>query len=73
MLWFQTKIFTGLLELIQLYKQDPLEKIFIFNIYQNYTLALIMMCHYYEGLLKTSIWVLVLVEVHVCMLMSNSK
>ena len=31
---------TGLLELIQLYKQDPLEKFFIFTIYQNYTLAL---------------------------------
>ena len=28
-------------ELIQLYKQDPLEKFFIFTIYQNYTLALI--------------------------------
>ena len=34
------KIFTGLLELIQLYKQNPLEKFFIFTIYQNYTLAL---------------------------------
>ena len=40
--WFQTKRFTGLLELIQLYKQKPLEKIFIFTIYQNYTLALII-------------------------------
>ena len=28
------------LELIQLYKQNPLEKFFIFTIYQNYTLAL---------------------------------
>ena len=37
--WFQTKIFTGLLELIQLYKQRPLE-FFSFTIYQNYTLAL---------------------------------
>ena len=37
---FQTNIFTGLLELIQLYKQNPLEKFFIFTIYQNYTLAL---------------------------------
>ena len=32
--------FTGLLELIQLYKQNQLEKFFIFTIYQNYTLAL---------------------------------
>ena len=39
--WFQTKQFTGLLELLQLYKETPLEKIFIFTIYQNYTLALI--------------------------------
>ena len=29
-----------LLELIQLYKQNPLEKVFIFTIYQNYTLVL---------------------------------
>ena len=29
-----------LIELIQLYKQNPLEKFFIFTIYQNYTLAL---------------------------------
>ena len=28
------------LELIKLYKQNPFEKIFIFTIYQNYTLAL---------------------------------
>ena len=35
-----TKRFTGLLELIQLYKQNPFENIFIFTIYQNYTLAL---------------------------------
>ena len=37
-----TKLFTGLLELIvlQLYKQNPLEKFLIFSIYQNYTLAL---------------------------------
>ena len=38
--WFQTKRFTGLLELIQLYKQYPLEKFFICIIYQNYTLDL---------------------------------
>ena len=38
--WFQTKRFTGLLDLIQLNKQNPLEKFFIFTIYQNYTLAL---------------------------------
>ena len=36
----QTKRFTGLLELMQLYKQNPLEKVLIFTIYQNYTLAL---------------------------------
>ena len=34
------EILTGLLELIQLYKQNPLEKFFIFTIYRNYTLAL---------------------------------
>ena len=39
-LWFQTKRFTGLLELVQLYKQNPLEKYSIFTIYQNYTLVL---------------------------------
>ena len=39
--WFQTKRFTGLLELIKLYKQNSLEEILIFTIYQNYTLALI--------------------------------
>ena len=38
--WFQTRRFTGLLELVQLYKQYPLEKFLIFTIYQNYTLAL---------------------------------
>ena len=37
---FRQKRFTGLLELIQLYKQNPLEKFFIFTIYQSYTLAL---------------------------------
>ena len=31
---------TGLLELVQLYKQNPLENFFIFTIYQNYTFAL---------------------------------
>ena len=30
-----------LLEILQLYKQNQLEKVFIFTIYQNYTLALI--------------------------------
>ena len=40
---FQTKRFTGLLELIQLYKQTPLEKFSIFTIYPNYTLSLIKM------------------------------
>ena len=34
------KRFTGLLELIQRYKQNPFQKFFIFTIYQNYTLAL---------------------------------
>ena len=38
--WFQTKCFTRLLELLQLYKQNPLEKFLIFTIYQKYTLAL---------------------------------
>ena len=45
---FRQKRLTGLLELIQLYQQNPLEKIFIFTIYQNYTLALnhgSNMCH----------------------------
>ena len=37
---FRQKIFTGLLEPIQLCKQTPLDKFFIFTIYQNYTLAL---------------------------------
>ena len=39
---FRQKKITGLLELIQLYKQSPLEKFFLFTIYQNYTLALII-------------------------------
>ena len=39
-LWFQANGFTGLLELIKLYKQNPLEDISIFTIYQSYTLAL---------------------------------
>ena len=30
----------GFLEFTKLYKQNPLEKYFIFTIYQNYTLAL---------------------------------
>ena len=39
--WFQTKWFTRLVELIQLYKPNPLDFFFsIFTIYQNYTLAL---------------------------------
>ena len=33
---------TGLLEPVQLYKQNPLEKFFIFTIYQIYTLTLTM-------------------------------
>ena len=39
--WFQKKRLRGLLELIQIYKQNSLEKFLIFTIYQNYTLALI--------------------------------
>ena len=35
--WFQTKLFTRFLELMQLYKQSPF---FIFTICQNYTLPL---------------------------------
>ena len=44
-LWFQTKRFIGILELIQLYKQNPLQKFLIFTIkiYQNYTLALMIL------------------------------
>ena len=38
--WFQTKLFTGLLELLQLYTRNPLEKFLIFTLHQNYTLAL---------------------------------
>ena len=38
-LWFQTKRFTGLLELIQLYKRNTLEKFLIFTIYQKYILG----------------------------------
>ena len=37
---FRQKRFTGLLELVQLYKQNPFEKFLNFTIYQNYTLAL---------------------------------
>ena len=46
-LWFQTKLFTGLLEDVQLYKIKPIrkkkkkkKKNQIFTIYQNYTFAL---------------------------------
>ena len=38
--WFQTKQLTMLLGFIKLYKQNQLEKILIFTIYQNYILAL---------------------------------
>ena len=44
--WFQRKIFTGLLVLVQLYKQNSLEQFFIFTIYQNYTLALKLKTHH---------------------------
>ena len=36
---FSDKTIHRLLELIQLYKQNPLEKFFILTIYQNYTLG----------------------------------
>ena len=39
-LMVQTKQFVRLLELIQLYKLNPLEKTFILTMYQNCTLAL---------------------------------
>ena len=48
MLVFRQKLFTRLLELMQLYKQNQLEKFFIFTIYQNYTLALTLH-HYMEN------------------------
>ena len=35
-------------ELIQLYKQNPLEKFLIFTIYQNYTLALSLFLNFYK-------------------------
>ena len=34
------KMVNGFLELVQLYKQNPLENNFVLTIYQNYTLAL---------------------------------
>ena len=37
---FRQKRFTMLLEITQLYKQNPLEQILNFTIYQNYTLTL---------------------------------
>ena len=37
---------TRLLEFIKLFKQNPLEKYFIFTIYQNHTLALMFMPSY---------------------------
>ena len=36
----QNNEFTILVELVQLYKQNPLEKFSIFTIYQNYVLSL---------------------------------
>ena len=42
---FRQKFSQGLLELVQLYKQNPLEKFFISTIYQNYTLALIVIIY----------------------------
>ena len=38
--WFQIKRLTGLLELMQLYKHNPLENFFFFTIYQNYNYTL---------------------------------
>ena len=46
---FQTKRFTGLLELVQLYKQNPLEKFSIFTIFQNYTLALTLIISFHHS------------------------
>ena len=37
---YESPLFTGLLELIELCEQNPLENIYTFTIYQNYTLAL---------------------------------
>ena len=45
---FRQKRFTGLLELTKLYKQNPLEKFFIFTIYQIYTLALLFFSLAYQ-------------------------
>ena len=60
--WFQTKRFTGLLELIQLFKLNPLEKFFIFTIYQNYTLALKHV--FFPSISKSIIQVQTLIDVH---------
>ena len=38
--WFQTKRITGLLVLLQLYKEKPFGQFLIFTIYQNYTFAI---------------------------------
>ena len=51
--------FTGLLELLQLYKQNPLEKFLIFTIYQNYTLA-------FMNMPKLMPWVVVY-NIHLCL------
>ena len=69
--WFQTKLFTGLLEFIINsidIKQNPLQKIFIFTIYQNYTLALTLWSLDFtkEKLLNFDVCV---VHVHVCIIM----
>ena len=54
--WFHTKWFTGLLELVQLYKQNPLQKFFVFTIYQNLTLALIFR-HKARGFIEFDVFV----------------
>ena len=50
--WFKTKQFTGLLEFIKLYKQNPLEKFFIFTIYQKYTIRFKNSCIHVPALHK---------------------
>ena len=55
------KRFTGLLELIQLYKQKPLEIFVIFTIYQNYTLAL-----YHESFIAVIVCAFLLTGAKTC-------
>ena len=57
---FRQKDSQGFLEPIQLYKQNPLEKFFIFTIYQNYTLALMSQAHTF---MNTISWIMHLYRV----------